>query len=307
MTKSQTQAMSLMERIVISSEAIAAFDQIRVNYLPQTDAVAKLDQLRRAAKMRPPGASCGGMMVVAPTGCGKTQTIERYKRIAETDAEVGTRPVLVVVVPGECTTSITASAILEALGVARPNAGTEFVRWRRAVEEMTRQKVELVIFDEFNEASRRPTMSRPIATAIRQWIMDRGVAPVAFFGSEDAAKVLALVPELLRRLHGEADLSPMNWHSEGDRELFINFVGDLDAAMVERGIVDCKADLASEDIAHGLWRASNGHLREICGVIRSALEHAVRGGQRAIHKSDLAHAFCSYPGSNALNISNPFV
>lgn len=307
MTTSDTRAMSLMERIAISSKAIAEFEQIRVNYLPQTDAVAKLDQLRRATKLRPPGASCGGMMVVAPTGCGKTQTIERYKRIAEAGAAEGTRPVLVVTVPGECTTSITAAAMLDALGVARPNAGTEFVRWRRAVEEMARQKVELVIFDEFNEASRRPTMSRPIATAIRQWIMDRGVAPVAFFGSEDAAKVLALVPELLRRLHGEADLSPMNWHSAGDRELFVNFVGDLDVAMVERGIVDCKADLASEDIAFGLWKASNGHLREITGVIRSALENAIRGGRRAIHQSDFAYAFTAYPGSSALNVQNPFL
>ncbi|MEG8053133.1 hypothetical protein QP185_07550 [Sphingomonas aerolata] len=51
-------------------------------------------------------------------------------------------------------------------------------------------------------------------------IMDAGVAPVAFVGSEDAGSVLAQVPELMERLDDDIDLSPLRWDTRGDRALF---------------------------------------------------------------------------------------
>ena len=271
-------------------QAQAAFDAIRVDYPPQTSAMASLDEIRFAAHGRRSGSPCGGAVLVAPHGCGKTVAINFLKESVGAAAADDQIPILHVEVSTSGTTDSLPTSILTALGVARPDAGTEKIRWPRAVREIERAGVELIVFDEFNRAARRPTMSRAIATAIRERIMDAGLAPVAFVGSEDAGTVLAQTPELLERLDDEIDLSPLNWHVAGDKDLFLSFVNDLDAALVDAGILTCSSELADPATARHLWDASAGRIRRIAKIVRHAMSSAVRDGRGSIHNHDLADA-----------------
>jgi hypothetical protein len=198
------------------------------------------------------------------------------------------------------------TSILQALGAARPDIGTEKARWPRAIAEMRRCGVQIVVFDEFNRAARRPRMSRPIATAIREKIMDAGIAPVAFVGSEDAGSVLAQVPELMERLDDDIDLSPLRWDTRGDRALFLSFLVDLDQAMVNAGILACLSGLADEAIARSLWEASAGRVRRICKIVRAAMAAALHDGRAFIDRNDLAEAVDSYCIPRGFCQSNPF-
>ncbi|RYF14675.1 MAG: hypothetical protein EOO77_14065, partial [Oxalobacteraceae bacterium] len=185
--------------------------------------------------------------------------------------------------------------------------GTEKARWPRAIAEMQRCGVQILVFDEFNRAARRPRMSRSIATAIREKIMDAGIAPVAFVGSEDAGSVLAQVPELMERLDDDIDLSPLRWDTKGDRALFVSFLADLDDAMVDAGILACLSGLTHEGIARPLWEASAGRVRRICKIVRAAMAVALHDGRGSIDRNDLAEAVDSYCIPRDFCLSNPFL
>lgn len=286
--------------------AKAKFDAIRVDYPPQTAVVAALDEMRIAALDRPKHAPCGGAMLVAPHGCGKTESILALRRILEASAGDGCKPLLHVETAGTGTTDSLPTSILQALGAARPDVGTEKARWPRAIAEMQRCGVQIVVFDEFNRAARRPRMSRPIATAIREKIMDAGIAPVAFVGSEDAGSVLAQVPELMERLDDDIDLSPLRWDTQGDRALFLNFLTDLDRAMVEIGILACPTGLGDNGIARPLWEASAGRVRRICKIVRAAMATALHDGRSSIDENDLAEAVDVYCIPRNFCQRNPF-
>jgi len=287
-------------------KAKARFDTIRVDYPPQTAVVAALDEMRIAALGRPAHAPCGGAMLVAPHGCGKTESIVALRRLLEASADDGCKPLLHVETAGAGTTDSLPTSILQALGAARPDVGNEKARWPRAIAEMQRCGVQLVVFDEFNRAARRPRMSRPMATAIREKIMDTGIAPVAFVGSEDARSVLAQAPELMERLDDDIDLSPLRWDTKGDRTLFIAFLGDLDDAMVNAGMLACSSGLADEGTARPLWEASAGRVRRICKIVRAAMAVALHDGRASIDRNDLTEAVDSYCIPRDFCQSNPF-
>jgi hypothetical protein len=287
--------------------AQAAFDTIRVDYPPQTGAIASLDETRIAGLNRQQGAPCGGTMMVAPHGAGKTEAIRLLRDIVRRTASEESVPVLHVEINTSGTTDSISTSILTALGAARPSTGTEKLRWPRAIAEIRRFGVQLIVFDEFNRAARRPTMSRAIATTIRERIMDAGVAPVAFVGSEDAGAVLSQAPELLERLEDEIDLSPLQWVSKGDRSLFQTFVDDLDEALVSHGLMACKSDLAGIATARPLWEASSGRIRRICKVVRHAMSTSLRDGRSFIGRNDLADAVDAYCIKSNFCDHNPFV
>lgn len=286
--------------------AKAIFDTIRVDYSPQISAIAALDEVRFAAKGRPPGAPCGGAMIVAPHGCGKTLAFKRFQDIAQAAAEDGQKPVVLVEISTAGTTESVATSFLQALGVARPDVGNEKARWLRVDQEARAKGVELFGIDEFNRAARRPRMSRPIATVIRERIMDSGLAPVAFIGSEDAGTVLAQVPELVERLDDDIDLSPLSWDRKGDRELFMRFVTDLDRAMVDAGVFGRPSGLGDDIIAKPLWEASSGRVRRICKIVRAAMAAALHDRRSMIERDDLAYAVDVYSLPRDHCHTNPF-
>lgn len=283
------------------------FNAIRVDYPPQTAVIAALAEVCYAAKGRPPGTDCGGAMVVAPHGCGKSEAVQEFTRIMQAQADPGQKPVVHCTISTAGTTDSVPSSILKALCVARWDAGNEKSRWARAIAESQRFGVKLFVFDEFNRAARRDRVSGPIATSIRENIMDAGIAPVAFVGSEDASAVLAKVPELMERLDDNIDLSPMRWDTEGDRQLFLDFVSDLDQAMVEKRVLSDLSGLADEEIARPLWEASSGRLRRIIKIVRHAMATALHDNRGAIEHGDLVEAVDAYCISRKFCLTNPFL
>ena len=294
-------------RAHIVGKAQAKFDAIRVDYPPQTSAIAILDEVRIAGLYRDPDVPCGGAVIIAPHGAGKTEAIKGLKRILEQHANEGQIPLLHVEIDGSGTTDSIPTSILKQLGAAKPHAGSEKSRWSRAMDEIQWKGVELIVFDEFNRAARRPTMSGPIATMIRQNFMDSSMVPIAIVGSEKADTVLSQVPELRERLDDSADLTPMNWNSTDDRELFLSYVGDLDRAMVESGLLACETGLAREEIARPLWEASDGRVRRIAKIVRHAMSTALRDGRQFIDREDLVDAVDRYVIGNGLSSHNSFL
>lgn len=275
------------------AQAKASFSRIRGTNPYQDAVVAAFDEVRLAHLDRDPGTPCGGAMLVAPYGTGKTEALMALARHAAAGSAEGTMPVLNVVMRSEGTPEAVPSAILAALGAPKPDAGRPSFRWDKAIREMRRRGVQLTTFDEFNRAARRVTMSRPIATVIQERIMDAGVCPVAFVGSEEADVVLKGCPALLDRLDDGVSLDPFDWISTEDQATLDEFLREIDAKIVGERLLDARSQLQRH--AERLVLASGGRMRIIMKVIRNALGEAVARNAEAIVLEDLAVGFARLP------------
>lgn len=286
--------------------AKGAFDAIRCDFPPHTDAAEDILSVMHAAEAREPGASCGGGFLVAPIGVGKSETLRMVEKEANSEDDAGVRTALRIEIGVRGTTDVVPQAILSAFGVKRPDAGTEPVQWDRAVEQMRRHRTRILLLDEFNRAARRPTMSAAIAVSIQERIMDASVCPVVFAGSEKADTVLRGAPAVHERLDDGIDLQPLVWERAADKELLREFLGELDERMVEAGLLLRPSDLADGNLPRLLCRASRGKLRAIVKTVRTALVVALQRGGTSIRREDLSEGVQRYCVRQRLIGRNPF-
>ncbi|WP_334186048.1 TniB family NTP-binding protein [Novosphingobium sp.] len=285
-------------------KAGAAFNAIRIPFAPQDAVVDSLEILQAAARHRQPGIGCGGAMLIAPYGSGKTVAVQTFRDRVANGGEPDTTPVLLVETSEIATVESLPTSILAALGAPQPASGSEKSRWARAITMMTRKKVEVVVFDEFNRASRRPTMSKPMARAIRERIMDAGVAEVVFCGSDEAKVVLRSCPDVLQRLDDHIDLEPLDPLLEDDLSILADFLEELDTTLVAKGLLRGRSSLDDPQTVDRLCRASGGALRLIMKTIRAAMLSAIQRGSAVIEEQDLFHAtalICVGPGHVEIN------
>lgn len=297
------QASQMTRRI---GEAWAAVDEIRVDYGPQSDAVDGLHQALHAALSKKPRVACGGVSLIAPRGVGKSATLDMFVGQVRAEASDGALRALVVHMDAAGTVESVPSAILGALGDARPDLGSPKLRWLKAASRLQDAGVRLLLFDEFNRAARRPTVSGPIGQAICEKIMDAGVAAVAFVGEDDASLVFERAPLLLERVDEELDLSPLIWLRPGDDEIWTTFVSQFDDEMVRLGLVDTATGFAAQDFAEDLCAASSGIVRRFVKIVRLALADAMRRGDGVITRTDVRNAAQGFAVRRGFLTDNPF-
>lgn len=285
------------------ADAKARFYRGLVDLPHQQGAVAQMHEVLLSHVGRPPGEPCGAAMLVAPLGTGKTETIKDFVGVAGKGAPPGTRPVLHVTMRHECTPDAVATAILAALGASRPDAGKASFRWHKALRDVADAKVQAMVMDEFNRAASRAVMSRPIVEIIRERIMDPGVCPVIFVGSDEAETVLKTSPATLDRVEADIGLAPFDWTDPEDRQALAEFLKALDGLLVTERITDGPSGLDAHDLA--MANASGGRLRPIKKVIRGAIGHMMADARTRIVLADLEAAYDEMPMVDRM-AANPF-
>lgn len=286
--------------------AWAAIDAIDVPYAPQSDAVAGLDLQLQAALLARPGAPCNAVTLIAPRGTGKSRALAMLGRRSRREDVDHARRVLSVNMDTAGTVESVPSAILAALGEPRHDAGKPALRWIRATTRLRDAGVRFVLFDEFNRAARRATMSGPICEAIFEKIMEPGLAAVAFVGEDDASTALKRAPSVLERIDEELDLGPLDWLRPGDDEIFVEFVGRFEAEMLRLGVLDRPIGLTTGETPRLLCEASSGRLRRFVKIVKSAVAEAVQRGDRSVGPGDLAQAVDDTVVKRGFIDANPF-
>ena len=180
-----------------------------------------------------------------------------------------------------------ATDILTALGAKRPSSLTPAKRWDRARQEIRYRKVSVVMFDEFQRAGRRPTISPIIAGKILD-IMDDGDCACAFIGKPEGKSIFKWCPDLMNRLDIPVHIPRMRWQTDGEE--FIEFANGFDQALVDAGITAIKSGFGDEDIAQLLMESSNGLIGQFSRIIETAVIAITRGGHDCITRHDLSNA-----------------
>jgi hypothetical protein len=318
-----------------AADKTAVLNSIRVSFGPQNALVGGLDGIRlQALRLREMRASTGNQRIpmpvvrtIAEMGVGKTigaETLEAMHR--PQDLEDKRRPVIIATLD---TTGLQVSvpqAILLALGKSNWNHATKpSIAWERAFKAMRDHDVQLVIFDEMNRASRRPSMGAVIGGDLMDMLIF-GEAAVAFLGTEDANKVFNRVPALKDRMKSPVVMKALDWYDEEERESFLDFLANMDEAMKAHGIVTKKAGLADhvgaesnggkrsgrseaeKDTAKLLWEVCRGRLRPLCLLLEEAVRliHYHNGSLVLTHEV-LAQAVENHSIENEIISYNPFL
>ena len=160
-----------------------------------------------------------------------------------------------------------------------------------------------------NRAARRASIAAVIGADIMDMLL-HGEAAVAFLGTAEAKQVFNRVPALKDRLKSPVVMKALDWwdvQPGGERDILLDFLDEMDGAMVARGLIATKAGLNGRTTADMLWQVCRGRLRPLCQLLEEAvyLLHLANDDLILDHKI-LAQAVENYAIENEHIAYNPF-
>jgi len=310
------------------ARAAGAFAAIDVDYGPGDELIAALDETRLTALEIRETRVAGGkpllpmpvIRTLADLGTGKTTAAAKFCRsVMPTDPGDFRRPAIIATLNTSGDQVSVPGAILEALGKPLSPHVRPVDAWRKAHAALLDYEVEIVIFDETNNAARRPSIGGVIGGDLMQMLVI-GQVGVAFLGTEDTEALFARAKALDDRMKSPVVMKALDWDAfenvgQGDseqkiypeREIFVEFLAAFDDALAERGLIAAKAGLADDHTAKPLWEVCRGRLRPLWLLLEEAVTSLHRaGGDLVLNHQVLAQAVESHSIPKKIVGYNPF-
>ncbi|MGB7407296.1 MAG: TniB family NTP-binding protein [Pontixanthobacter sp.] len=308
---SNTKAKSTKAKIRnLISERRVIVRSIHLPFEPQIDFVDALDEILCSAEaLREAGLGQPATVLLGSSFSGKSSQTRIFvdKTNEEHNASQaygnGGMCACYVKLDPDGTIGSLAGDILTGLQVPKPMSLSAAKRWDRARNEIRKKRISIIVFDEFQRAGRRPTISPIIAAKILD-IMDSGDCAVAFVGKQDAKSIFDGCPDLKNRFDSPVYIPPLRW--DMDSQEFMEFAERFDQALVDANITDHKSGFADEDIAQLLLESSNGLIGQFSRIVETAVIAITREGRRAITRRDLSNAVDDWSVANERIGKNPF-
>ena len=289
--------------------AMCAFSNIDIAYRTQDAIMGRIDVLRRRC-LGQRGVPLPGLRLSQVSQAGKTRTFERYRRrLAQTSIlATGTAnpwQVLYLGLEVRVSVKMMCQELLRMLGDPYATRGNTDEVKLRTKEFMVHRGVELLIIDEAQHLARDSQDKVDVTDEIKRFL-DMGIVPVVLAGNEDSRRFFERNQQLASRLGAPLELSPVDAEDMGQLQAFVEFCGQLDAALVENGIFPAPSDLAAREQVEGLLKAASGHIGRVCRIVECALEHAALREAECIELFDLRHAVEAFAIPQGYIRENPF-
>ena len=278
------------DRSFLAADAQARFERVFVPYPPHLGLHSRCDHLRQLGLITK-GRPQKGFRVLAPTGSGKTTALEAY--IAWIEA---TRPrtedflpILKISIAANSTPRRLMTSILEAFGDVYAHHGNEALLSRRAIACFQRFNTELLICIEVQHLNYRQGPKTDVTDTLKG-LLDMGVVPIIFLGTEDAKNMFGRNLQLNGRLLPPCDLPPLDVRRPEDRALFARFVTELEGVIFDNKLLPQRSDLNAQGMMPALFQVSNGVIGRVSRVINVALGAAVMRDGQCLEVQDLSFA-----------------
>ena len=286
---------------------IALFQQIYIPYPPHTGFHEQCDylvQLGRATRGQPQK----GMRALARSGSGKTAAAMAFIRrfLAKTPRTPDRVPIVFIALERAATSKRLMMSILEYFGDSYSSRGTEQSLKARVKACFERFHTELLIIDEIQHLNYRNSERSDVTDSLKR-LLDDGVVPIVFLGTEDANDLFTRNVQLGGRLISPCDFKPLDLRASADRALMAGYVTLLDRAMVEKGILEGDSNLQDPAVLACLHAVTEGVIGRVSRLVEVAVEIALRRGATRVEKYDLALAVDRWAIPNGLTASNPFL
>jgi Cdc6-like AAA superfamily ATPase len=288
-----------------AEEKIQFVDGIRVMYPAFTRALDLIEETHKEGQGVKHPLS---MLVYGPSGSGKTTIMEAYlaskQKSATTQTAEGksvSTAILSVEIPSPATYVAVTENLLKQLGDRYFSKGTASQKVDRLGELIKRNKVQLIMADEFQHFVDRD--KKTVALRVSDWfksLINHTQVPIILFGLESAIEVLDVNPQLSRRIPTRVELGPFKHDEE-----YLGFLQDLEEQLSH--VFEKQSHLTDPDMSQMLFSATDGVLDSIMMLIRRAARIAIEKNRERIEKVDLAAAFARYGHLYEGEEVNPFL
>lgn len=285
---------------------IGKFEAIFIPYPPHIEFHGRCDYLQQLGR-ETRGLPQKGMRVLAPSGSGKTTAAEAYIRMvlsARPQGEVA-KPIVKVSLASATTVKKLFQSILDQFQDGFSDRGNEHSLRKRAMACFERFGSELLIIDEVQHLNFRSTASNDVTDALKA-LLDMGVVPIVFLGTEEAQPMFERNLQLNGRLLPPCDFKPLFAANKGDQALLRGYVERLDAEIVQLGLMPELGGLGAPWILAALHKVSGGMVGRVSRLAQAALEIAIRRGASRLEPYDLAEAVDRWAIPQAFIDVNPF-
>lgn len=286
------------------ARAVADFSATFVNTPYHVKLESALDGIRLLG-LQTIGRPQRAVRCLAPAATGKTTVAMRYaSRINASVPKTEDRiPILYVTIQNSSTPRRLMISMLEALNAPAAERGTQHLLKRRLMELLKYHRVEIIIMDEIHHLAQRRNVNEVINT-LKAFLNDC-VCPLAFLGTDDAARIFTTNAELMQRIHTVADIAPLPKNPTGLKAM-AKFLSELDAELLRLGIFARGSAFTSEFIVSGLMRVAGGVMGAAARILQKALEISIRRNASLIEMYDVIEAIDTWAIPNGYCKTNPF-
>jgi len=288
------------------ADKIARFKSVFFPYPPHVVLHDRCDYLQQLG-VRTRGQPQMGLRVLALTGSGKSTAAEAYmdqveRRRPKTQTFI---PILKVNLERGTTPKKLMMSILDRFGDPYAPHGNELTLKRRTLACFERFGTELLIVDEVQHLNYRNGIKNDVTDTLKG-MLDAGVVPMVFLGTDDAEDMFKRNLQLNGRLLPPCHLNPLSPESRDDRALFAGFVARLERVVVDQGILPEGSNFCEAGLLPGLLEVSAGVVGRVSRLFQVALERAIRREAARLEPSDIAWAVDAWAVEQDFAERNPF-
>lgn len=290
----------------VVAKMIGKFETIFIRYPPHIEFHGRCDYLQQLGR-ETKGLPQKGMRVLAPSGSGKTTAADAYIRMTLAARSPGgsAKPIVKVSLASATTVKKLFQSILDEFQDGFSDRGTEHGLRKRAMTCFERFESELLIIDEVQHLNFRSTASNDVTDALKA-LLDMGVVPIVFLGTEDAQPMFERNLQLNGRLLPPCDFKPLFAANKGDMTLLGGYVEELDAEICRLRLMPEVGRLNTPWVLAALQQVSGGMVGRVSRLAQAALEIAIRRGATRLEPYDLAEAVDRWAIPQAFLEFNPF-
>jgi DNA transposition AAA+ family ATPase len=286
---------------------VALFKQIYIPYPPHTafhEQCEYLVQLGRATRGEPQN----GMRALAESGSGKTAAVKAFIRqfLRKTPRTADRVPIVFITLDQTATSKQLMTSILEHFGDRYSSRGTEQSLKMRVKACFERFHTDLLFIDEVQHLNYRRSERSDVTDGLKR-LLDDGVVPIVFLGTEEANDLFTRNVQLSSRLISPCDFKTLDLRLPEDRALLAGYVALIDQAMVKKGIFQDLSDLDDPSVLVCLHAISKGVIGRVSRLLLIALQIALKRGATRIERYDLALAVDQWALPSGLTATNPFL
>lgn len=285
---------------------IGVYGEISIPYPRQVEFHSRCDYLQNLGQYTK-GRPQKGMRVLAPSGSGKTSAAEAYIRLVEarTPSTPTFKPIVLVPLDRATTSKKLFGSILAKFGDGFSDKGSEVVLKQRAITCFQRFQSQLLIIDEVQHLNYRSSATNDVTDTLKT-LLDAGVLPIVFLGTEEAEGMFARNLQLNGRLLPPCDFRPLKATSTADRALLAGYWERLENEIVERKLLPTHSGLSQPWVLGALHKVSSGVIGRVSRLTETALEIAIRRGAERLEVYDLAQATDRWAIDQNFTSYNPF-
>ncbi len=288
------------------SQRVAWVERIRIFHRRWYEITGEIE---RCHEMKFEAAEPQCLLVVGPTGAGKTTLISSYASRYQVNytPNLTLIPIVQATIPTPASEKSLATALLYALGDPLAGRGTTGAMTQRLIKLMKDCRVELLMLDELQHFVDRDSQKvlQNASNWLKMVIKETKVACILAGLENEAEQVININPQLARLFGDPLVLSPFRWDEARPETIkeFRTCLADLEVMLP----LNEPSHLSSRELAWRCFVASGGLMSYLMALVRRATNLALSTGRENLDLNILATAFDQRLAGQRRGLANPFV